>query len=177
MEGRRKGQIAALAAIDRLLVKGVRFGCALGDAEYGKAAAFRHGLSERGLVWALGIAPNPKVYPADVTLSWPAPQPNGRPRKHPVPSAKSIGVAALFQATPETTFRTLSWRRGTKGPLQDGFATLRVRIADGGRRWPTRSTCRATRSGWWWASIARPASASTTSRTCRPTLRSSGWPC
>jgi SRSO17 transposase len=130
LEGRSKGRIA-LEEIDRLIAKGVRFGCALGDAEYGKSAAFRHGLSERGLLWALGIAPNQKVYPAEVTLRWPAPKPSGRPRKHPVPSAKSVGVAALFEAMPAAAFRTLSWRRGTKGPLQAGFAAVRVRIADG----------------------------------------------
>jgi SRSO17 transposase len=130
IEGRSKGQIA-LAEIDRLLAMGVTFGCVLGDAEYGKAATFRHGLSARGLRWALGIAPNQKVYPAEVTLSCPAPKPTGRPRKHPVPSAASVGVAALFQAMPETALRTLSWRRGTKGPLQAGFAAVRVRIADG----------------------------------------------
>ena len=130
IEVRSKGQIA-LAEIDRLIAKGVRFGCVLGDAEYGKAAAFRHGLSERGMLWALGIAPNQKVYAADVTLNWPVPKSNGRPRKHPMPSAKSVGVAALFKTMPETMFRTLSWRRGTKGPLRAGFAALRVRIADG----------------------------------------------
>ena len=130
LEGRSKGQIA-LAEIDRLIAKGVIFGCVLGDAEYGKAAAFRHGLTKRGLLWALGIAPNQKVYPADVTLRWPAPKPNGRPRKHPVPSAKSVGAAALFAAMPDEAFRTLSWRRGTKGPLRAEFAAVRVRIADG----------------------------------------------
>jgi SRSO17 transposase len=128
--GRSKGQIA-LAGIDRLLATGVTFGCVLGDAEYGKAATFRHGLSARGLRWALGVAPNQKVYPAEVTLTWPAPKPNGRPRKHPVPSAKSIGASALFEAMPEGAFRTLSWRRGTKGPLRAAFAAVRVRIADG----------------------------------------------
>jgi SRSO17 transposase len=130
VEGRSKGQIA-LAELDRLIAQGVRFGCVLGDAEYGKSAAFRHGLTERGLLWALGIAPNQKAYPADVTLRWPAPMPNGRPRKHPVPSARSTGVATLFEAMPGTAFQTLSWRRGTKGPLRAGFAALRVRIADG----------------------------------------------
>jgi SRSO17 transposase len=130
LAGRSKGQIA-LAEIDRLLARGVTFGCVLGDAEYGKAAAFRHGLSARGLLWALGIAPNQKVYPAEVTLSWPTPKPTGRPRKHPVPSAASTGVAALFKGMPEAAFRTLAWRRGTKGPLQAGFAAVRVRIADG----------------------------------------------
>jgi SRSO17 transposase len=131
IEGRSKGQIA-LAEIDRLLAQGVRFGRVLGDAEHGKAAAaFRHGPSAGGLIRALGIAPNQKVYPAEVTLSWPAPKPNGRPRKHPAPSVGSVGVAALLEAMPEAAFRTLSWRRGTQRPLTAAFAAVRVRIAAG----------------------------------------------
>lgn len=133
IKGRSKGQMA-LAEIDRRLAAGATFGCVLGDAEYGKAASFRHSLSAQGLRWALGIAPNQKVYPANVTLSWPAPKPTGRPRKHPLPSAKSVSVAAPFQAMPEAAFRTLSWRRGTKGPLRAGFVAVRVRIADGPAR-------------------------------------------
>jgi len=39
----------ALDEIDRVRRSGVTFGCVLGDAEYGKAAAFRAGLVERGL--------------------------------------------------------------------------------------------------------------------------------
>jgi SRSO17 transposase len=130
VESRSKGRIA-LDEIDRLIAAGVTFGCVLGDAEYGKAAAFRQGLSARGLPWALGIAPNQKVYPAGVTLIRPEPRPTGRPRKHPVPSATSVGAAALFKAMPDGAFRTLSWRRGTKGPLRAAFAAVRVRVADG----------------------------------------------
>ena len=47
----------ALDEIDRVLAAGARFGCVLGDAEYGKAAEFRRGLAERGLAWALGVLP------------------------------------------------------------------------------------------------------------------------
>ncbi|WP_430642565.1 transposase [Bradyrhizobium frederickii] len=32
----------------------VRFGCVLADAGYGLSAPFRQGLTERGLVWAVG---------------------------------------------------------------------------------------------------------------------------
>ena len=120
----------ALDEIDRVLAAGGRFGCVLADAEYGKAAEFRHGLSERNLPWAVGILPTQKVYPADVTLSYPARKPTGRPRKHPVPSAASVGAAELLEARPEL-FRSISWRIGTKGPLQARFAALRVRVADG----------------------------------------------
>ena len=126
---RPKWQIA-LDEIDRVLAAGGRFGCVLADAEYGKAAEFRHGLSERNLPWAVGILPTQKVYPADVALSYPARKPTGRPRKHPVPSAASVGAAELLEARPEL-FRSISWRIGTKGPLQARFAALRVRVADG----------------------------------------------
>lgn len=61
----------------------------LADAEYGKAADFRQGLSDCGLTWAVGILPAQTVYPADVVI---APAPvlvTGRPPKHPVPSVRS----------------------------------------------------------------------------------------
>ena len=70
----------ALDEIDRVLVAGARFGCVLADAEYGKAAEFRAGLSERQLAFAVGIPPTQKVYPADVTLGHPERKATGRPR-------------------------------------------------------------------------------------------------
>jgi SRSO17 transposase len=120
----------ALDEIDRVLAAGARFGCVLADAEYGKAAEFRHGLAERRLGFAVGILPTQKVYPPDVTLAHPERKGTGRPRKHPIPSVASVGAAALIEARPEA-FRTISWRTGTKGPLQAVFAALRVRVADG----------------------------------------------
>ena len=62
----------ALDEIDRVLASGARFGSVLADAEYGKAAEFRAGLAERRLAYAVGILPTQKVYPADVTLSFPS---------------------------------------------------------------------------------------------------------
>jgi SRSO17 transposase len=126
---RPKWQIA-LDEIDRVLASGARFGCVLADVEYGKAAEFRAGLAERDLAFAVGTLPTQKVYPADVTLAHPGRKPTGRPRKHPVPSAASVSAAELVEARPEA-FRAISWRTGTKGPLQAAFAALRVRVADG----------------------------------------------
>ena len=120
----------ALDEIDRVLASGARFGCVLADAEYGKAAEFRHGLGERGLSFAVGILPTQKAYPADVTLSHPERRPTGRRHKHPVPSVSSVAAAELIEARPEA-FRTISWRTGTKGPLKAAFAAMRVRVADG----------------------------------------------
>jgi SRSO17 transposase len=120
----------ALDEIDRVLASGARFRCVLADAEYGKAAEFRHGLGERQLSFAVGILPPQKVYPADVTLSHPERKPTGRRRKHPVPSVSSVAAAELIEGRPEA-FRTISWRTGTKGPLKALFAAMRVRVADG----------------------------------------------
>jgi SRSO17 transposase len=126
---RPKWQIA-LDEIDRVLSSGARFGCVLADAEYGKAAEFRAGLAERHLAFAVGVLPTQKVYPADVTLAFPEPKPTGRLRKHPVPSAPSVAAAELIEAQP-ASFRAISWRTGTKGPLKAAFAACRVRVADG----------------------------------------------
>src|SRR5690242_5921688 len=120
----------ALDEIDRALASGARFGAVLADAEYGRAAEFRAGLAERRLPYAVGIMPVQQVYPADVTLAFPERKPTGRPRKHPVPSAASVGAAELIEARP-AAFRAVSWRTGTKGPLEAEFAALRVRVADG----------------------------------------------
>ena len=120
----------ALEEIDRVRTSGARFGCVLADAEYGKAAEFRHGLAARRLAYAVGVLPTQKVYPADVALSFPARKATGRPRKHPVPSAASAEAAELLEAHPEA-FRAISWRAGTERPLRAAFAALRVRVADG----------------------------------------------
>jgi SRSO17 transposase len=120
----------ALDEIDRVLASGARFGAVLADAEYGRAAGFRAGLDGRRLAFAVGIMPTQQVYPADVTLAFPERKPTGRPRKHPVPSAASVGAAELIEARPGA-FRAISWRTGTKGPLKAEFAALRVRVADG----------------------------------------------
>jgi SRSO17 transposase len=120
----------ALDEIDRVLASGARFGCVLADAEYGRAAEFRHGLAARKLAYAVGIVPTQEVYPADVTLAFPERKPTGRPRKHPVPSAASVAAAELIEGRPGA-FRPTSWRTGTKGPLRAELAAVRVRVADG----------------------------------------------
>ena len=58
----------ALAEIDRVLAAGARFGRVVADAGYGMSAAFRRGLSERGLAWAVGVPKVQNVYPTTVEL-------------------------------------------------------------------------------------------------------------
>ena len=125
-----KGDIA-LAQIDAALADGVRFGMVLADAGYGSSAAFRAGLTQRRLLWAVGVQPTQKVYPVDVKLSVPVQPPVGRPAKHPRPLAPSVSVVQMIDALGPKALRRCSWRSGTKGMLSARFAAVRVRVADG----------------------------------------------
>jgi SRSO17 transposase len=123
---RSKPEIA-VAEVDRITAAGVRFGCVLADAGYGLSAAFRRALSERGLHWAVGIPRHQKVYPANVALIFPVAR-RGRRRQRHIPDNKSIAVEAMLA---DASWRTVAWRRGTKGQLSARFAAVRVRVADG----------------------------------------------
>lgn len=117
----------ALAEIDRVIAAGVRFGCVLADGGYGMSALFRQGLTARELAWAVGIPRHLKVYPADVRMIWPVAR-RGRPRQRHIPDILSMPAEAMLA---DATWRTVSWRTGTKGKLKARFAAVRVRIADG----------------------------------------------
>jgi SRSO17 transposase len=117
-----KGEIA-LAELDRLIDAEVRFGVVLADAGYGASAAFRQGLSERGLTWAVGIPRNQKVYGADVQLI----PPTGRKRR-PAPDQEPREAEAVLA---DLAWRKVTWRHGIKGPLAARFAATRIRVGDG----------------------------------------------
>ena len=123
---RSKPEIA-LEEIDRVLTAGVRFGVVLADAGYGRSAPFRQALSERSLRWAVGIPAKQKVYPVDVAMIFPVAG-RGRPRKRHIPDQLSVAAETVLADQP---WRSVSWRRGTKGRLAAHFAALRVRVADG----------------------------------------------
>lgn len=122
MAPKSKGQIA-LDEMDRVQAAGARFGTVLADAGYGASAAFRHGLDERGLAWAVGIPRNQKVYASDVQLV----PPGGRARK-PVPDQEPHTAEDVLATRP---WRRVMWREGTKGMLAARFAAMRIRVADG----------------------------------------------
>jgi SRSO17 transposase len=121
----------AIEEIDRLKAAGVRFGDVLADVGYGAGADFRHALEQRHLRYAVGILPTQKVYPAGVRLEPPRAGANGRPRKHPQPTADSVSAEQRIQAVGPRRWRQLSWRVGSQGKLQAEFLALRVRLADG----------------------------------------------
>ena len=121
---RSKPEIA-LTEIDRAAAAGMRFGPVLADAGYGTSAAFRAGLSARGLRWAVGIPRILKVYPANVAL---LPPPTDGRRKLGEPDQLSRSAEAVLAGA---VWQKVTWRRGTKGRLSAHFATARIRVADG----------------------------------------------
>jgi SRSO17 transposase len=117
----------AIEEIDRVITSGARFGCVLADAGYGSGGPFRQALSERGLLWAVGLSRRQNVYPADIALTFPVAR-TGKRRKYHIPDQSPVSAEAMLAAE---TWQKVSWRRGTKGRLTCLFAACRVRVADG----------------------------------------------
>lgn len=122
----------AIDEIDRLRELGVSFGAVLADAGYGMCAEFRRELSKRSLSWAVGIISTQSMYREDVTLSMPPAKRSGsggRPQIHPRVHEAPCSAERFIEQ--HGTFRKISWRAGTKGPMTGAFALGRVRPADG----------------------------------------------
>ncbi|MGI9181836.1 MAG: transposase [Longimicrobiaceae bacterium] len=80
----------AIGGLDEALAAGVRFALIGADAEYGKAPEFRRQLEQRDLLYAVGILPQQRVYPAGVVMHPPVrKRPGVRPPKHPTPSVEA----------------------------------------------------------------------------------------
>src|ERR671921_2614319 len=123
---RSKPEIA-LEELQRVMQAGVSFGAVVSDAGYGISAPFRQGLSALGLLWAVGIPRIQTVDPPEV--KWvPPPVTRGGPRKTLIPDQEAIAAEAMLA---KASWRQVTWRRGTKGPLRAKFAVVRVRVADG----------------------------------------------
>ena len=101
----------AIEEIGRIWYAGVRFGCGLA----------------RCLRWAGRFPFKQTVYTADVALVFLVAG-RRRPRRWHIPDGTSIPAEAM---PARASWRTLSWRRGTKGRLAARFAAVRVRVADG----------------------------------------------
>jgi SRSO17 transposase len=122
----------ALDEVRRIKGAGVRFGTVLADAGYGTCAEFRRGLTDEGLLWAVGIIRQQKLYPLNARVRMPRPSPmGGHPRKRPLPTHARRTAEEIIAQVGEKAWRRVSWRNGTKGPLEAEFIAVRVRAADG----------------------------------------------
>ena len=127
----RKWEIA-LQQIDDAIAWGVRKHVALADAGYGDVAAFRDGLTERGLKYVVGISHNTAVYPPDAKFAVPCAKAGKQGRRATRMRTTSVAVDVKALALKhEDSFRKVTWRAGTKGPMQSYFFACRVRTAHG----------------------------------------------
>src|SRR5215472_1566144 len=104
----------------------------LGDAAYGNDTRFRDGITDLDLMYVLGIQSSVSVWP---------------PGKEPLPKQKWKGIGRpptllrrngrhrplpareLALSLPNSTWKTVSWREGTRKPLHSRFAAVRIRPA------------------------------------------------
>jgi SRSO17 transposase len=124
----------ALDEIERVRRAGVSFGDVLGDAGYGMCADFRRGLSDLGLLWALGISPDQLMYRGSArTIPPERTKPIGRRPRIGRATAQPRAAKQIIASLGSGAFTAVQWRRGTKGMLSAEFAAVRVRVADGPR--------------------------------------------
>jgi len=136
---RPKWQLA-LACADEALGWGLPApAVAVADAGYGDVAEFRHGLSARGMPYAVQISSVLTVLPATATRVTPCYTGRGRPPKPryetPARSVKNHVMALGVKRTARITWRTGSKeRQGELQPMTSRFVFCRVRQADAGTR-------------------------------------------
>lgn len=126
-----KPQIA-LAQIRAAKQRGVPQGIVLADAAYGGNTAFREGLNELKLSYAVGVSSTLTVWAAGAAPLPPAPyQGRGRvaTRLRRAPGHAPVSVKDLAFALKRSAWRRVAWREGTNQSLSSRFARVRVRAA------------------------------------------------
>lgn len=120
----------ALDQIRRAMSDDVPKGVVLADAGYGNETAFRTGLTQMGLAYAVGVQGSTAVWaPGTAPLPKKKWSGKGRPttRLRRDGTTKPISAKALAQSLPKKAWKNVIWREGTKGELTSRFAALRVR--------------------------------------------------
>jgi len=122
----------ALAQMRQAKLAGVPLGAVLADAGYGDETAFRDGITELGMLYAVGIWPATTVW-APGTAPLPPKSWSGRgirpTRLRREPGHEPGAVKTLAMALPPQAYRTVAWREGTDTELSSRFAAVRVRPA------------------------------------------------
>jgi SRSO17 transposase len=126
-----KPQIA-LEQLRQAIASEVPPGVVLADAGYGDETAFREGLSELGLLYAVGVRPATSVWAPGVAPLPPKPWSGmGKPPKllRRAPGHEPVSVKALAMRLPEDAYQSVTWREGSNAALRSRFAAVRVRAA------------------------------------------------
>lgn len=122
----------ALAQMRQAIASGVQRGVVLADAGYGDETAFRDGITDLGMLYAVGIRPATTVWAPGTAPLPPKPWVGRgiRPtRLRREPGHEPVAVKALALALPPEAYGAVTWREGTNSNLTSRFAALRVRPA------------------------------------------------
>lgn len=161
-EGHRPKWQLGLECVDEALSWGLPAPAVLAaDAGYGDTAAFRHGLTGRGIAYAVQISPTLSVLPATATRTTAAHSGRG-PRPKPRYEQPGSSVKDHIMALGPRRAGRITWRTGSKKhqgrpqPMTGRFLFCRVLQADAGTRqahqgqdlpecwliaeWPARAT-------------------------------------
>jgi SRSO17 transposase len=118
----------ALDMIDEARSWGVDVPLVVADAGYGDATAFRLGLEERNLAYAVGISSRLTAQPGHAQPVTPPYQGTGRPPVASCPD-KPMTVKELVMRAGRQAARPVSWREGSRpGTARSGFKRMYSRF-------------------------------------------------
>jgi SRSO17 transposase len=127
----------ALGQMRQAVAAGVRMGVVLADAGYGDETAFRDGITELGMLYAVGIRPATTVWaPGTEPLAPKAWSGRGaKPtRLRREPGHEPVAVKTLAMTLEAQAWRTVAWREGSNTELCSRFTAVRVRPAHRDKR-------------------------------------------
>ena len=132
IEFKKKWEIS-LWQIDQALQWGLKKRPVLGDSGYGEIPEYRQGLTDRGLPYVLGVPGNHLIWPPG-TKPHPPPRTGkrGRPSKRwRDGQRKPVQISKIVEGIARDDYKTVRWRRGSRGTMSSKFLAFRVRPAEG----------------------------------------------
>ncbi len=127
---KRKWELG-LEMMDRARTWEIPVSVVVADAGYGVVTDFRAGLRERELKYVVGITKDVGVWRHLVEAKPPTYQGRGQPRKRQYNLPQPEGVLEVAKGLPEEAWLNITWREGSKGPMQGRFAAIRAQPSHG----------------------------------------------
>jgi SRSO17 transposase len=127
----KKWQIA-IDQIAGLLREGVPAAPVLADAGYGATTDFRDGLTGLGVPYIIAVTKETTVWaPGTEPLPPRSYRGHGRPPTliRRVKGQRPVSIGLLAHRLPTSSWKTITWRQGSRGNMRSRFAFLRVRPA------------------------------------------------
>lgn len=126
----------ALTMLDRGRTWGVADQVVSADAGYGKVSEFRDGLTERQLLYVVGVDETTGVWiPPVAVATRPKRSYRGQATVHyDYGDQEPPSVLQVAEGLPSEAWKLVAWDQGSRGPLQSRFAALRVHPSHGYHR-------------------------------------------